>query len=363
MSGRRLLAVSHTGLFSGAERVLVDHLEAARAAGWTVTAASPPGTLTDALVERAVPVAALPDLKLGGGPRPVAAAAMVARWVPAARVLRRAARGADVVLVNGLLALPAARLARLDAPVAWLVHDVVVRRDLELMARFGAPAVARALAVSGAAGALAGRLGIDVTVVRNGTRWPVDPADEAPPPPPVVGISAMLTPWKGHEVLLEAMAAVPGAVLEVLGGTFPKDADHAAALRARAERPDLAGRVRFLGHQPDPLAHMRRWTLAVNASVDPEAAPLSVLEAMSLGLPVVATDHGGTPEVLGDAGRLVRPGDAEGLARAVRALLDDPDARRACRVAGRAAVAGGLDLAATSQRFLTVLADVAEGAR
>jgi glycosyltransferase involved in cell wall biosynthesis len=274
-------------------------------------------------------------------------------------VVRRAGRGADLVLVNGLLALPALRLARLDSPAAWLVHDVVVRRDLELVTRFGAPSVRRALAVSDAAGALARRLGIDVTVVRNGTRWPVDPADPEPPTPPIVGINAMVTPWKGHAVVFEAMANVPGAVLEVLGGTFPKDAGHLATLVARAAQPDLSGRVRFLGHQADPLEHMRRWTVAVNASTDPEAAPLSVLEAMSLGLPVVATDHGGTPEVLGGAGLLVPPGDPGALGSAVAALLDDPFARARCRAAGRAAVAAGLDLASTGRHFLDALAAVA----
>lgn len=361
MSGRRLLAVSPTGLSSGAERVLVAHLAAARERGWTVTVACPPGPLTDALAGLDVPVTPLPELKLGEGPRPAAAAAMAARWVPAARALRRAARRSDVVVVNGVLALPAVRLARVDVPVAWLVHDVVVRRDLALVARLGAPAVRRALAVSGAAGLLAGRLGLDVAVVRNGVRWPVEPADEAPPGPPVVGISGMVTPWKGHAVLLEAMAQLPHAVLEVLGGTFPRDAEHRAAVEARAGRADLAGRVRFLGHHADPLAVMRRWTVAVNASTSPEAASLAVLEAMSLGLPVVATDHGGTPEVLGAAGRLVPPGDADALAGAIAALLDDAAARRACGAVGRAAVAGGLDAATSARRFAAELDALSRG--
>ncbi len=360
MTGRRLLAVSHTGLFSGAERVLLHYATAAREAGWSVSVATPAGTMDETMRAAGFVTSALADLKLGDGPRPVAAARLAARWVPAARQLRRIGGDADVVLVNGLLALPAARLARLRAPLCWLVHDVVVRNDLEMIVRGSAGAVDLAIAVSDAAGALARRLGIPTVVARNGARWPVDAAPDTAPPDedgrPIVGINAMLTPWKGHLVLLDAMARVPTATVELMGGSFPKDGDHVEVLRRRASQPDLAGRVRFLGQRSDPLDVMRRWTVAVNASVDPEAAPLSVLEAMSIGLPVVATDHGGSSEVLGEAGVLVPPRDAGALAGAVSALLADPVRRARCRDAGRHAVAERYNLDQTTDRFLDLLA-------
>jgi glycosyltransferase involved in cell wall biosynthesis len=362
-TARRLLAISPTGLFSGAERVLQHYLAAARQRGWTVSCLAPPGTLFDTLTADGVNVVALPDLKLGDGPRPLAALTMMARWGEASRPIRRRAGTADVVLVNGLLALPAVRLARVHAPVCWLVHDVVVRRDLLAVARGSAGAVDLAIAVSDAAAALPRRLGMITVIARNGARWPVEPADSsatAPTPaptssPPIVGINAMLVPWKGHRVLLDAIAHVDGAVVELMGGQFPKDAEHVARLRQRADEADLAGRVHFLGHCADPLAQMRRWTLAVNASTDPEAAPLSVLEAMSLGLPVVATDHGGSPEVLGDAGLLVPPSDAAALARAITTLLGDADLRHRCAVAGRAAIADHYSLARTTEKMMALL--------
>ena len=360
-AARRLLAISPTGLFSGAERVLQHYLTAARARGWTVSCLAPPGTLFDTLTADGISVVPLPDLKLGDGPRPLAALTMTARWGRASRARRRHARMADVVLVNGLLALPATRLARVRAPVCWLVHDVVVRRDLLAVARGSAGAVDLAIAVSDAAAALPRRLGITTVVARNGARWPVEPADALTPVltpmpvPPIVGINAMLVPWKGHRVLLDAMAHIDGAILEVMGGHFPKDAEHVARLRQRASEADLDGRVRFLGHCADPLAQMRRWTLAVNASTDPEAAPLSVLEAMSLGLPVVATDHGGSPEVLGDAGLLVPPTDAAALARAITTLLGDADLRHRCAAAGRAAIADHYSLDRTTEQMMALL--------
>ena len=359
-TGRRLLAVSHTGLFSGAERVLLHYTTAARDAGWVVSVATPAGTMDEAMRAAGFATSALPDLKLGDGPRALAAARLAARWIPAARRLRVLAGDADVVLVNGLLALPAARLAGFDAPLCWLVHDVVVRGDLRMIVKGSAGGVDLAVAVSDAAGALARELAIPTEVARNGARWPVDAAPEIAPPDedgrPIVGINAMLTPWKGHLVLLDAMAKVPEATVELMGGSFPKDGGHVDAVRRRAAAPDLAGRVRFLGQRDDPLDVMRRWTVAVNASIDPEAAPLSVLEAMSIGLPVVATDHGGSPEVLGDAGVLVAPRDAAAIADAVRMLLAEPGRRARCRSAGRRAGAERYNLEQTTSHFLDVLA-------
>lgn len=110
----RLVALSHTGLHSGAERVLERMLLAAVAAGWSVRCCVPPGPFADALRTAGIPTVAVPDLKLPPGPLPLAGARALARGARAARVLRREAGSADVVVVNGLLGLPAARLARLD---------------------------------------------------------------------------------------------------------------------------------------------------------------------------------------------------------------------------------------------------------
>jgi D-inositol-3-phosphate glycosyltransferase len=74
-------------------------------------------------------------------------------------------------------------------------------------------------------------------------------------------------------------------------------------------------------------------------SSDTEGMPGAVLEAMSMGLPVVATAVGGTPEILEDGltGRLVPPRDPIALAAAITAVLDAPD-RRAMGARGRATV-------------------------
>lgn len=134
-----------------------------------------------------------------------------------------------------------------------------------------------------------------------------------------------LTSWNGQDILLEEAARLsqPEAVVELMCAPFPKDTSYVEQLQRRASRPDLDGRVRFLGRPEDPLARMRAWALAVLASVEPQGALLAPLEAMSIGLPVVGTDHGGTPEDLKDAGLLVPPGDPESMAEAIDRLLGD----------------------------------------
>ena len=65
---------------------------------------------------------------------------------------------------------------------------------------------------------------------------------------------------------------------------------------------------------------------------------------MSVGVPVVGTDHGGTSEVLGDAGLLVPPRDPVAMAAAIERLLAEPDLRRRCADAGPRTVAAALTL-------------------
>ena len=156
----------------------------------------------------------------------------------------------------------------------------------------------------------------------NGVTWPVEPVALDVHDPPVVGSAALLVGWKGQMVLLEAIALLPDVRGELAGGRLPTEETYADTLEARAAQPDLAGRVRLLGHV-DAMEAMRGWDVAVLASLRPEAGPLAALEAMSVGLPVVATDHGGSAEYLADGrGVLVPPGDASALAEGIRTALD-----------------------------------------
>jgi glycosyltransferase involved in cell wall biosynthesis len=339
----RLVALSHTSLVSGAEAVLLRVLHATADEGWEVACLAPPGAFAEVLDAEGIRRGSTPDLKLPAGPRVLGVAVVLARSLVAARRLRRAAAGADLVLVNSILALPGLRFARLRVPAAWLVHDVIHRRDWLAYLRVFGGGVGEAIAVSEAAARPVRNAGIRVRVVRHGIRWPVEPAPAARDGVPVVGCTALLTSWKGQDVLLEAVARMRrrDVRVELVGGSFPKDAGYVESLRARAAQPDLAGRVSFVGHVDDVLARVRTWAVGVSASVDPEAGPLSVLEYMSVGVPAVATAHGGSGEIVDGAGLLVPPGDPSALAEAIERLLEDPTLYRRCAEAGPRAVAEG----------------------
>lgn len=361
----KLLAVSHTGLVSGAESVLLRVIGRATSRGWDVTCAAPAGDIIPRLEASGIPVVSIPDLKLAAGPRVVAAGALGAHNFDAARTLRRAAANVDVVLANGLLTLPALSLARPRPPVAWLVHDVIVRPNRLRLMRLSARVVDLAIPVSETASRPLTTAGMRrIRVAPNGTPWPVEPApppDRRPFSPAIIGCASLLTSWKGQDVLLDAVSRLPhdDVVVELMGGTFPRDAPFARSLRERAASADLVGRVRFLGRLPDPVSRMRTWTVAVNPSVRPEAGPLAVLEAMSIGLPMVATSGGGSEEVLGDAGALTAPGDAGELATVIARLLDDPLLYRRCSEAGPSLVARNYALDDRLDDVLALVADVA----
>jgi glycosyltransferase involved in cell wall biosynthesis len=347
----RVVMVNQSGDVSGAEAVLLDHIALALDGGAEVVVACPPGPFVDRLPGgvRHLP---LPPFGLGAsGPiaRGLALGSLAWRTIVTARALRRELRQPGTrAVVNSLLALPAVRLAGSTVPTTWLVHDVVVTRAQRAFVRAGSGAggVQRAVAVSEACAAPLRGLGLDVVVRPNGVRWPVEPVDLALDDPPVVGSAALLVEWKGQLVLLDAVARLPGVRCELAGGTLETDRAYAAEVARRASAPDLQGRVDLLGHVPAEAA-MRGWDVAVLASLRPEAGPLAALEALSLGLPIVATDHGGSAEYLsGGRGILVPPGDAEALAEGIRQALD-PSRRAALAEAGRAFVAAHHDRSRT----------------
>jgi glycosyltransferase involved in cell wall biosynthesis len=114
------------------------------------------------------------------------------------------------------------------------------------------------------------------------------------------------------------------------------DGPHRGAFEREAAERGLTNAVRFLGHRADVPALLALSRLVVLPSLA-ESFGFAALEAMSLGRPVVASRAGGLPEVVrdGDTGLLVDVGDAAGLARAMVALLRDPERAAALGAAGR----------------------------
>ena len=123
-----------------------------------------------------------------------------------------------------------------------------------------------------------------------------------------------------------ALLATLVITAQVIGRRLRLNASDLQVLRARASRLDVAEAVHFLGRSADPLSLLRGAQIFVHPSWA-ESFPYVVLEAMSLGLPIVASDVGGVGEAMsaGESGMLVAPGDPRALARALIELLEDHD--------------------------------------
>lgn len=160
---------------------------------------------------------------------------------------------------------------------------------------------------------------------------------------PLVGNLGQICLRKAQDVFLKAAgrvaAAMPAVHFILAGARFSRKAESRAfeaALHAAAEESVLRGRVHFLGWRQDALAVMAGLDVLAHAS---HQEPLGrvLLEALAAGTPVVATDVGGTPEIIDaeTSGLLVSRGDDEGLAAGILRLLGSDSLALGLADAGR----------------------------
>lgn len=168
-----------------------------------------------------------------------------------------------------------------------------------------------------------------------------------------------LSPEKGQRVLLEALALVPASAAARVRLLVVGDGAERAALETLAQTTSTDGRVRFLGWRTDPHRCLGAADLFVLPSLR-EGLPLALLEAMAVGLPIVATAVGGVPEALdhGEAGLLVPPGDATALAVALRTLGTDAAQRRRMGQAAESRARTAYGAAAQAAALLAVYRSV-----
>lgn len=259
-------------------------------------------------------------------------------WPVATWRLWRLARLLDVDLVhsNSLhswYGWAVARLARV--PHVWHAREIVVQSSLALrLERFLCRRfAARVIAVSEA---VAAQLDPGNVVVLDEYLDPQEfsPARAGrfrsraglPDDAAVVGSVARLDPLKGLDVLLDAFAEVhvtrPDARLLLVGAPVLDREAYAESVRSRVSGLPAVTLLDTRDDVPELIADL---DVLVLASVEPEAYGLVLVEALASGVPVVATDHGGPPEIVRraapGAGRLVPPGDVGSLTSAVLASL------------------------------------------
>jgi len=182
----------------------------------------------------------------------------------------------------------------------------------------------------------------------------VDPAVALPRPPgPVfgLGIVGRLKPIKGHEVLIRAMARLRGRgdlILYVFG-----EGETKSSCQRLCREAGIEDRVHFMGFRTDIHSCMRQLDAIVMPSFH-EGIPYTALEAMDLGIPLIASAVGGLREILTDGvdAFLVPPGDDQALAAAIERLAADGALRERLRANARRTVAARFGAATMVDQYL-----------
>ncbi len=285
------------------------------------------------------------------GARLIAAAAAVPPYL---RRLRTAVRAyqPSIVHTNGFKAHVLGARAAGSAKLVWHMHEYVGDRAVSrklLAAHAGRPAAVLANSVSVASDVRRALPNVvSPTVLYNavdlarfvpvGVMENLDARAGLPPangPVVRVGLIATFARWKGHEVFLRAIAALPSSVPvrgyvigEPLYATAGSQYD-LAELRRLATDLGVAGRVGFTGYLPAAAA-MRALDVVVHASTRPEPFGLVIAEAMACGRATIVSAAGGAAELVEpEVDALTHaPGDDAELARQIARLAGDPALRR-----------------------------------
>jgi glycosyltransferase involved in cell wall biosynthesis len=200
------------------------------------------------------------------------------------------------------------------------------------------------------------RLGTVVHVVPNGVPLEPTPATHAARPTLVLGTAARISPQKKLEDLLAVVRLAADRLtpyeLRIAGGVETGADDYSRQICEQARGLN----IKWLGELEDPSAFYRDLDLFVMIS-EPAGCPNASLEAMSAGLPVVATNVGGAGEQVldGATGRIVPRGDAGAFAAAILDYACDPQLRAAHGSAGRQRIAAHFDVARMVRDYRRVL--------
>lgn len=209
--------------------------------------------------------------------------------------------------------------------------------------------------------------GVRQAVIYNAIHSSAAPAGNSTPllPEPAahafrMGIVGRLKPIKGHEVLLRALARLGrrrDLALYVFG-----EGETEASCRALSKEAGIEEQVHFMGFRPDVTAYMRQLDTIVMPSFH-EGIPYTALEAMDLGVPLIASDVGGLREILTNDvdAVLVPPGDPVSLASAIERVAGDAGLRERLRLNARRTVTERFGAAAMVDQYLDLYRIAAQG--
>jgi len=181
---------------------------------------------------------------------------------------------------------------------------------------------------------------------------------------PLIGLVGRITPWKGQDFFLQLAQAWsaqgrPGRFV-IIGRAFNEDAPFEALLKQYVRTNRLESKVHFVAFQSDIAATLSQLDVLLHCSTKPEPFGRVIIEAMAVGVPVIAARAGGVPEIVTegvDAG-LAEPGNLNSYIDQMTALLGNPPKRTAWALAGRRTVEQRFTLERVFDDFDRVLGEV-----
>ncbi len=370
---RDFLLVQSSTELGGAERVLLNLLTASedlRRRSLTAVMRFGDGNLPARLREVGAEVVELPRTRIR---QPL----QMLRTALALRTLARE-RGVRVVVGNGahpqILAGWTARLSGAKAVfIVHMIHHLPLRANatLDVLALKGPCDLMLANSEASLAPLRTLRPDVDKRLFHLGTpiitvppeavrtaRAELGAADDEV----VIGVFGRLQRWKAQDVFLAAAAQVgtarPRTRFVIVGGAmFGLEPEYFSELRAAAAATGFADRIVFTDYRQDVAPFMAACDIVCHTSRVPEPFGMVVIEAMSLGRPVIATRGGGPSEIIAEReqGLLVPPDDPGALAAAILSLVDDPDLRSRVGARGRERVVSTFAIDKMAHNFVAEL--------
>ncbi|HUV04336.1 MAG TPA: glycosyltransferase family 4 protein [Armatimonadota bacterium] len=343
-----ILYVNPSGDISGAENSLLSLIEALGNRVRPLVACPSPGKLSQRCHEMNVPVFPIP---FDNPKRSTLYSMFILRPIQNRRLISCLdeivrTEKVDLIHANSYLVGLASSVAGNQAgiPVVWHIRDIryglkriIIRRTVDCFPD-------RVLVVSQAVKeALGERTNGKVQVVYNGIRPRTITDDQQvwnraelsiAPDEPLVGNAGILTRWKGQDLFLRmarsVLERIPNARFLMIGSAHPQSLGFDVALKKLVAKLGIQDRVIFTGFRQDALSLIASLDVYVHAAREPDPLPRAVLEAMSVGTPVVAPANGGIPEAIidGESGLLYRTADVNEAASHVIKLLKCRDLSR-----------------------------------
>ena len=354
-----ILYVNPAGDISGGENSLLALIEGLDKEFRPLLACPCPGRLAERCRDLGVPVFPIP---FANPARSTLYSMFIVRPLQNRRLISAlgkiaADEGVGLIHANSYLVGPASSIVagRMRIPSIWHIRDIRLGLKLRILRQMIRRYPDKVLVVSQAVKDTFGdRLADKVQVVYNGVRPPeFTQAERARcreelgigAEAPLIGNVGVIVHWKGQDIFLRAARRVLGEFPEarflIIGSARPQSLGFDAEMRKLAAELGIQDKVTFTGFRHDALRIIASLDVYLHTARDPDPLPRVVLEAMGLGIPVVAPESGGLPEMIthGETGLLYPPGDDSSAAREIVRLLREPGTAESIATAAKERIA------------------------